>query len=85
MAGRHDVVVVVVVVVVICGEEVGGVAVAPLGVGGAGGGGEDAVLVKLLARGPGARLQPRVAGDTLQLYPVPRTHLPSIWLLVLSA
>ena len=84
MAGRHDVVVVVVVVVVICGEEVGGVAVAPLGVGVAGGGAEDA-LVKLLARGPGAGLQPGVAGDTLQLYPVPRTHLPSIWLLVLSA
>ena len=84
MAGRHDVVVVVVVVVVICGEEVGGVAVAPLGVGGAGGRTEDA-LVKLLARGPSAGLQPGVAGDTLQLYPVPRTHLPSIWLLVLSA
>ena len=77
MAGRHEVVVVV-VVVVICGEEVGGVAVAPLGVG-------VAVLVKLLATAPGAGLQPGVAGDTLQLYPVPRTHLPSIWLLVLSA
>ena len=84
MAGRHDVVVVVVVVVVICGEEVGGVAVAPLSVGGARGGAENA-LVKHLARGPGAGLQPGVAGDTLQLYPVPRTHLPSIWLLVLSA
>ena len=83
MAGRHDVVVVV-VVVMICGEEVGGVAVAPLGVGGARGGAENA-LVKHLARGPGAGLQPGVAGDTLQLYPVPRTHLPSIWLLVLSA
>ena len=69
MAGRHDAVVVVdVVVVVICGEEVGGVAV-----GGAGGG----ALVKLLGRGPGAGLQPGVARDALQLYPVPGTHLQS--------